>query len=339
MDTDVLVKKAGRREMLRNAAGLAGGTLLGQFFPRALYGGVGLRGRAAGFAAQGTAPATDPLAAIRAQMGAAPIQSQKLAENLTLLSGPGGNVIVLNGADGKIVVDTFLLPAWPRLKETLDGIGNAPVKTVIDTHWHFDHTDNNAALHAAGATVLAHENTKKRMSEAHDLPVMGLHCEPFPAEALPQETFASSHRLKANGESLVLQHFAPAHTDTDIYVLFEKANVIHMGDTFFNGFYPYIDSGTGGKISGMIAAADKILALANADSKIVPGHGPLGNKEDVTKFRAMLVTARDRVQKLKSAGKSAQEAVAAKPFADLDAAWGKGMLGGDQFVQVAYLAL
>jgi glyoxylase-like metal-dependent hydrolase (beta-lactamase superfamily II) len=213
------------------------------------------------------------------------------------------------------------------------------LKTVIDTHWHFDHTENNASLHAAGATVLAHENTKKRMSEAHDLPVMGLHFEPSSAEALPQETFASGHRLKANGESLALQHFAPAHTDTDIYVLFEKANVIHMGDTFFNGFYPYIDSGTGGKISGMIAAADKILALASADTKIVPGHGPLGNKEDVTKFRAMLVTARERVQKLKSAGKSAQEVVAEKPFADLDAVWGKGMLGGDQFVQVVYLAL
>jgi glyoxylase-like metal-dependent hydrolase (beta-lactamase superfamily II) len=248
-------------------------------------------------------------------------------------------VLVLNGADGKIVVDTFLAPAWPKLKEMLDGIGSAPLKTVIDTHWHFDHTDNNAALHGAGATVLAHENTKKRMSEAHDLPVMGLHFEPSPAEALPQETFASSHRLKANGENLALQHFAAAHTDTDIYVLFEKANVIHMGDTFFNGLYPYIDSGTGGKISGMIAAADKVLALASKDTKIVPGHGPLGNKEDVTKFRAMLVTARDRVQKLKSAGKSAQEAVAEKPFADLDAVWAKGMLNSDQFVQVVYLAL
>jgi glyoxylase-like metal-dependent hydrolase (beta-lactamase superfamily II) len=177
------------------------------------------------------------------------------------------------------------------------------------------------------------------MSEAHDLPVFGLHFEPSPAEALPQETFASGKRLKANGENLALQHFAPAHTDTDIYILFEKANVIHAGDTFFNGFYPYIDSGTGGKIGGMIAAADKILGLATANTKIVPGHGPLGNKEDLTKFRAMLVTARERVQKLKTAGKSAQEAAAEKPLADLDAAWGKGMLGSEQFVQVVYLAL
>lgn len=330
-----------RREMLRNTAAFVGSALLAQVFPRALYAAVpaGFRARPLAFAAQGTAPAVDPLGGIRAQIGAIPIQTQKLAENLTLLSGPGGNVVVLNGPDGKIVVDTFLSPAWPKLKETLDGIGSATLKTVIDTHWHFDHTDNNAALHGAGATILAHENTKKRMSETHDLPVMGLHFEPSPADALPQETFASSKRLKANGEGLALQHFAAAHTDTDIYVLFEKANVIHMGDTFFNGFYPYIDSGTGGKISGMIAAADKILALASMDTKIVPGHGPLGSKEDLTKFRAMLVTARDRVQKLKSAGKSAQEVVAEKPFADLDTIWGKGLLNSDQFVQVVYLAL
>jgi cyclase len=341
MTTELLVKKAGRREMLRDCATLAGGALVAQLLPEALYGGVpgAVRTGARTYLQQGTAPATDPVAAVRAQMGAVPIQAQKLGENLTLLSGPGGNVVVLNGADGKIVVDTFLSPAWAKLKETLDGLGNAPLKTVIDTHWHFDHTDNNAPLHAAGATVLAHENTKKRMAEAHDLPVFGFHFEPSPAEALPQETFTASHRLKANGESLALQHLAPAHTDSDIYVLFEKGNVIHMGDTFFGGMYPYIDSSTGGKISGMIAAADKILGLASADTKIVPGHGPLGNKEDLTKFRAMLVTARDRVQKLKAAGKSAQEAVAGKPLADLDAVWGKGMLSSDVFVQVVYLAL
>jgi glyoxylase-like metal-dependent hydrolase (beta-lactamase superfamily II) len=272
-------------------------------------------------------------------MGATPIQSQKLSENLTLLSGPGGNVVVLTGPDGKIVVDNFVSPAWPKLKETLVGISNVPVKYVIDTHWHFDHTDNNAALHAAGATVLAHENTKKRMAEAHDLPVLGVHFDPSPAEALPQKTFTSSFKLQANGETLSLQHFAPAHTDSDIYVHFEKANVIHMGDTFFNHAYPFIDAGTDGKVKGMIAAANKILALANNDTKIVPGHGPLGNKSDLTSTRDMLVTAVDRIEKLKASGKTYQEAIAAKPLADLDATWGKGLLGSDLFIQVVYLTL
>jgi cyclase len=265
-----------------------------------------------------------------------------------MFDGPGGAVTVLNGPDGKFVVDTFVAPAWPRLKEALDGLGSAPVKYVIDTHWHFDHTDNNPHLHAAGAAVLAHENTKKRMSEPHDLPVLyrgedgalaGLHFDPSPAEALPQQTFAATYQLRANGETLALQHVAPAHTDSDIYVHFQKANVISMGDLFFNGMYPYIDPGTGGSIDGMIAAADNILSLADNHTKIVAGHGPLGNKADLTKSRDMLITSRDRIQKLKSAGKSAQEAVAEKPFADLDPVWGQGIINGDQFVQIVYLTL
>src|ERR1700726_2196880 len=335
-------KQSSRREMLRGSATLAGSTFLAHLFPATL-----LRASAAGYAQQGSSPA-ELLASFRAQFNAVPVETQKLADNVTMFDGPGGAVVALNGPDGKFVVDTFVAPAWPRLKEALDGLGNAPVKYVIDTHWHFDHTDNNAHLHAAGATVLAHENTKKRMSEPHDLPVLyrgadgalaGLHFDPSPAEALPQQTFPDSYQLQANGESLSLRHFAPAHTDSDIYVHFQKANVISMADTFFNGMYPYIDPGTGGKITGMIAAADKILSLADNDTKIVAGHGPLGNKADLTKSRDMLVTARDRVQKLKFAGKSALEAVAERPFADLDPVWGKGIVNSDQFVQIVYLTL
>jgi cyclase len=335
-------KQTSRREMLRDAVTLAGSAVLAHLLPTKL-----LRASAAGYAQKAPSPA-DLLANMRARFNAAPIQTQKLADNLTMLSGPGGSVVVLNGPDGKFVVDTFVAPTWPKLKEALDGLGNAPVKYVIDTHWHFDHTDNNAPLHAAGATILAHENTKKRMSEPHDLEVLyrgtdgvlaSLHFDPSPAEALPQQTFAASYTLQANGETLALQHFAPAHTDTDIYVHFHKASVIQMGDVFFNGMYPYIDAGTGGTITGNIAACDKILSLAGNNTKIVPGHGPLGNKAGLTKFRDMLVTARDRVQKLKSAGKSAREAVAEKPLADLDSIWGKGIIHTDQFVEVVSLAL
>jgi cyclase len=332
MSSDLIQKQTTRREMLRGSAALAGSAFLAQLFPGSLL-------RAAVLDYPQQAPAADPAATFRAQMGAAPIQSQKLAENLTMLSGPGGNVIVLNGPDGKFIVDTFVSPAWPRLKLTLDGIGNAPLKIVIDTHWHFDHTDNNSALHAAGATVLAHENTKKRMSEPQTIPILNVHFPASPADALPQETFGSRHKLQANGDTLSLEHFSPAHTDSDIYVHFEKANVLHMGDTFFNGVYPFVDAGSGGKINGMIAAADKGLTLADNDTKIVPGHGPLGNKADLTKFRDMVVMARDRVQKLKSDGKTAQEAAATKPLADLDPLWGKGTFNSDLFIQVIYLTL
>src|ERR1700675_1060182 len=333
MKFNFLQKQTSRREMLGYSLALGGSALLAQLLPVTLF-----RAPAAGHAQQAPS-AADLLASMRARVNAAPIQTQKLADNVTMLSGPGGSVVVLNGPDGKFVVDTFVSPAWPKLKETLDGLGNAPLKYVIDTHWHFDHTDNNAPLHAAGATVLAHENTKKRMSATQDVPILGLHFPPSPADALPQQTFASSYKLEANGEALALQYFSPAHTDSDIYVHFEKANVIHMGDTFFNGMYPFIDPGTRGKINGMIAAADKALPLADNKTNIVPGHGEIGNRADLTKSRDMLVTARDRVQKLKSEGKSAQEAAAAKPLADLDAIWAKGMLSSDLFVQVIYLTL
>jgi cyclase len=333
MNSGLFEKHTTRREMLRSSATLAGSAFLAQL-PGSL-----LRAAVPGYALQTPAPAADAAAAARARMGGVPIQAQKLAESLTLLSGPGGNVIVLNGPDGKIVVDTFVSPAWPKLKEALDGLGNAPLKYVIDTHWHFDHTDNNAPLHAAGAAVLAHENTKKRMSATQDVPILGLHFPPSPADALPQQTFASTYKLAANGEALALQYFSPAHTDSDIYVHFHKANVIHMGDTFFNGMYPFIDAGTGGKINGMIAAADIALLLADNNTKIVPGHGALGNKADLTRSRDMLLTARDRVQKLKSEGKSAQEAAATKPLADLDTTWAKGMVSSDLFIQIIYLTL
>jgi len=342
MRFNFLQKQTSRREMLRGSATLAGSAFLAHLFPA-----KSIRASAAGYAQQASSPA-ELLASVRAKFNAVPMETQKLADNVTMFDGPGGAVTVLNGPDGKFVVDTFVAPAWPRLKAALDGLGNAPLKYVINTHWHFDHTDNNAHLHAAGGTVLAHQNTKKRMSEPHDLPVLyrgadgalaSLHFDPSPAEALPQQTFATSYQLRANGEILELQHVAPAHTDSDIYVHFQNANVISMADLFFNGMYPYIDPGTGGAIDGMIAAADKILSLADNQTKIVAGHGPLGNKADLMKSRDMLITSRDRVQKLKTTGKSALEAVAEKPFADLDSAWGQGIINSDQWVQIVYLTL
>src|SRR6202789_887001 len=278
MKFNLLQKRTSRREILRGSVTLAGSALLAHFFPATL-----LHASAVGYGEQTPSPA-DLLASMRAKFNAAPLKTQELGEDVTMLSDPGGSVVVLNGPDGKFVVDTFVAPAWPRLKEALDGLGKAPVKCVIDTHWHFDHTDNNARLQATGATVLAHENTTKRMSEAHDLPVLyrgadgalaSLHFDPSPAEALPQQTFADSYKLQANGETLALQHVAPAHTDTDIYVHFQNANVISMGDLFFNGMYPYIDPGTGGTISGMIAAAERILSLADNTSYQLRANGEI----------------------------------------------------------------
>lgn len=332
METNPTTRNFTRREIFRGAAALAGGALAARFYPAEL-----LRAATPAFP-QEKSPA-EQLAAMRAQFGATPIQSQPLAEAITLLSGPGGNVVVLNGADGKLMADTFVQPAWPHLKDALAAIGNAPVKTAIDTHWHFDHSDNNASLRAAGATLVAHVNTKKRMSETHTLAVLNLTFAPSPAAALPQQTFAQSRKIMMNGETVELVHVAPAHTDSDIYVHYHEANVLQTGDVFFNGIYPYIDSGTGGSVSGMIAGATKLLAVADSNTKVVPGHGALGTKADLMKFRDMLTTVRGRLQKLKTAGKTVEEAVAAKPLADLDPVWGKGLFNSDTFIQIAYPAL
>ncbi len=280
----------------------------------------------------------DRVAQFRAQIGATPIQSQSLAKNITLLAGPGGNVVVLHGSDGLVVVDTFVAPAWPKFQESLKGLG-APVKTVINTHWHFDHTDNNASLRAGGAMLVAHENTKLRMTQPHHLAVLELDFPPSPAAALPQRVFKEGYKLEANGEKLAVMHVPPAHTDTDVAVWFEQANVLHTGDVFFNGFYPYIDGSTGGRVDGVIEATDRLLSLADANTKIVPGHGPLGTKADLAKYRDMVSKAADQVRKLKASGKSVEEVTAAKPLADLDADWGKGRLNGDTFVKVVYLTL
>jgi cyclase len=332
MEFNPTMKFFTRREMLRAAAGMTGGALAAQFFPATIA-----RAATPGFPQQPAAG--DQVAAMRAQFGGVPIQSQPLTDSITLLSGPGGNIVVLNGADGKLMGDTFVQPAWPHLKDALAAIGKAPVKTAIDTHWHFDHSDNNASLRAAGATLVAHENTKKRMSETHTLAVLNLTFAPSPAEALPQQTFAQTHKIMMNGESVSLVHFPPAHTDSDIYIHFEKANVLQTGDVFFNGMFPYIDDGTGGSVSGMIAAATKLLTVADNNTKIVPGHGPLGNKADLMKYRDMLTTVRERLQKLKSSGKSIQDAASAKPLGDLDSVWGKGLFNSDTFIQIAYPAL
>src|SRR5947208_637549 len=207
-----------RREWLRMMAAMSGAALVNGLLPREL----------ARAATGRLAQPQDPVAAFRARIGAVPIQAQPLAENLTLLSGPGGNVVVLRGSDGLVVVDTFVTPAWPKLQESLKGLG-APVKFVINTHWHFDHTDNNAPLRAGGATLVAHENTKLRMTQPHHLAVLELDFPPSPAGALPQRVFKDGYTLEANGERLAVSHVPPAHPDSDVGVRFDKANVLHTG--------------------------------------------------------------------------------------------------------------
>jgi glyoxylase-like metal-dependent hydrolase (beta-lactamase superfamily II) len=318
---------ASRRRFLRSTGVLTGGVLVSRYLPGALLD--------AAVAARMQAPAEDPaVEKMRAQMGAAPIETTKLADGLVMLSGPGGNVVVHFGREGKVVVDSFVRPAWPGLKATLDGLDGAPLKTLINTHWHIDHADNNANFRSAGAGILAHENTKKRLSEPHDL--LGMHFNPPPAEALPTDTFADRRSVTANGDQIILAHVPPAHTDTDILVHFSKGNVLHMGDLFFNGTFPFIDASTRGNINGMISASDRALQMVDDKTKIVPGHGPLGDKGALQRYRAMLAAVRDKVRAQKAKGATLEQVQAAKPTAEFDAQWGKGMMGPDAFVALVY---
>ena len=312
-----------RREWLRQAGLLSSGAVVTTAWPEWAYALV-------------HQPA-DQISAMRTQLGAAPIETTSLGPNISLLSGPGGNVVALTGADGKIVVDTFVQPAWNNLKAALDKLGNQKIATVIDTHWHFDHSDNNGAFRKEGAAIVAHDNTKKRMGEAHVL--MGSKIPPSPAGALPTLTFSAMRRIDANGEQLMLGKIPNAHTDTDIYVKFQKANVLHLGDVFFNGMYPFIDATTGGSINGMIEGVNFSMKQADNATKIVPGHGPLGDLAALTRFRDMLVTSRDSVARLKKSGQTLQQVIAAAPTKELDATWGKGFFPPNDYVALVYSTL
>ncbi len=319
-----------RRDFLRHAAVIAGGAAVVQRV-------AGLHAAPVDLTQTAAASPADALANLRSQMGSIPIATTRLTDRLVMYSGPGGNVVVLYGADGKLVVDSFLQPAWSHLKSALDGLGKGSVRTLIDTHWHLDHVDNNAHFREAGATVLAHANTRLRLTQPHDL--MGMHFEPVPNAALPTDTFGDKRSLKMNGELIALSHVVPAHTDSDVFVHYTRGNVLHMGDVFFNGMYPFIDASTGGNINGMIAGADRALAMTNARTKIVPGHGPLSDHAGLLKYRRVIATIRDRVRELKRARKTLAQVQAAKPSAQFDAEWGRGMVSPPDFVALVYNTL
>jgi glyoxylase-like metal-dependent hydrolase (beta-lactamase superfamily II) len=284
-------------------------------------------------------PAVDRVAQARAAARNTPIRTTKLYDNVYLLQGVGGNMALQTGSEGNVLVDASFATAAPRIREAIGAVSNAPAYALINTHWHFDHTDGNQALHEAGFTIFAHQKTRERLAKGQTVKMLHITLPPAPAGALPAFTFDHSLHAWHNGDSLDLVHFDPAHTDTDIYIHFHKADVLHLGDIWFNGFYPFIDESTGGSIGGMIRGSEKALAIAGSNTKIIPGHGPLGSKADLQKYHDVLASVRDKVAALKASGATEQEAVAKKPTAEFDAAWGNGMMNGDEFTGLVYRTL
>jgi glyoxylase-like metal-dependent hydrolase (beta-lactamase superfamily II) len=286
---------------------------------------------------QAYAEARGLVSLIKDSAATSPITTYKLRNNISVLEGSGGNIAVLTGPDGKLLVDAGIGVSRPQLSKALAELGSEPVAHLINTHWHFDHADGNEWLHAAGAKILAHENTRKHLSVVQRVEDWDYNFLALPASAVPAQVFAKEHHLKVNGASIAMKYYGPAHTDSDISVMFTEANVLHVGDTFWNGIYPFIDYSTGGSIDGMIAASDANLAIAKSDTIIIPGHGkPVSNKAELQEFRDMLVAIRDNVGNLKKQGKTRDEAVAAKPTAAFDAKFGQFVIDPGFFTRLVY---
>ena len=260
------------------------------------------------------------------------ITIQKLRGNVSVLLGAGGNIAVLPGRDGKLLIDAGFAGARPQITDALAGISSEPIKHLINTHWHFDHTDGNEWLHSVGAAILAHTNTRKHLSTTTRVEGWNFTFDPAPAGAIPAEVFDDERTLKLNGTTIALKHYAPAHTDSDISVHFTDSDILHVADTFWNGYYPFIDYSTGGSIDGMIRATEANLAKVSDTTIVIPGHGEVADKSQLSFYRDLLVGTREKVATLKKQGKSLDEIVAAKLTAATDAKWGNGFRSPKDFI-------
>ena len=268
----------------------------------------------------------------RRTAAASTITVQKLRGNISVLMGAGGNIAVLTGQDGKLLIDAGFAGARPKITDALASITSDPIKHLINTHWHFDHTDGNEWLHSVGAAILAHTNTRKHLSTTTRVEGWNFTFSPSPPGAIPAEVFDDEQTLELNGTTIALKHYAPAHTDSDISVHFPDVDILHVGDTFWNGYYPFIDYSTGGSIDGMIRATEANLAKVSDTMIVIPGHGAVGDKSQLAFYRDLLVGTREKVAALKKQGKSLGEIVATKPTAATDAKWGNGFRSPKDFI-------
>jgi glyoxylase-like metal-dependent hydrolase (beta-lactamase superfamily II) len=267
----------------------------------------------------------------------AKVSVKALRRNISVIYGAGGNIAVLTGPDGKLLVDAEIVTARPNVAAVLASINSDPVKQLINTHWHFDHTGGNDWLHQAGATILAQENTRKHLLQSTRVEEVWQYTfPPAPAGAIPSTVFKEDHTVHANDSTLVLKHYLPAHTDSDISVHFTEADIFHTGDTFWNRSYPYIDYSTGGSIDGAIRAAEANLAKVTDKMIVIPGHGEVGGKADLVLFRDVLAGIRDKVAALKKQGKSLEEVIAGKPGARTDEEWGQSFISPSAFILLVY---
>ena len=267
------------------------------------------------------------------------IKTTDLGGGIFMLEGAGGNMGVSVGEDGVFLIDDQFAPLSDKIVAAIAEISDKPVTYVLNTHYHGDHTGGNEAFGDAGAVVVAHDNVRMRMSEADFSKIFNRAREASPEGALPVLTFSDNVTLHFNGETASIVHVPTAHTDGDSLVFFENANVIHAGDTFFNGMYPFVDVEAGGTLAGTIAAMDLIIEAADEDTDIIAGHGPLADKATAIVYRDMLKEVRKRIKALVDEGKTLGEIVAADPLSDLTEIWGTNFIDGLRMTNLAYYSI
>lgn len=267
------------------------------------------------------------------------VKTEKLNDTTYMLVGAGGNLGLSVGEDAVFLIDDQYAPMTAKILAAIAAITPKPVKFVLNTHWHGDHTGGNENFGKAGALVVAHDNVRRRMDSEQFIEFFRSNVPRSPRAALPLVTFSSDVTFHINGDEVRAFHVQRAHTDGDAIVHFVKGDVVHMGDIYFNWMYPFIDTASGGTVEGVIAAADRILGLATDKTKIIPGHGPLATKADLRAYRDMLATVLGRVQQMIRDGKKLEDIVAARPSADQDEKWGKGFIKPDKFVEMVAMNL
>lgn len=279
-----------------------------------------------------------PLATAQQNYDTVQVRSSKITDGVFMLIGSGGNLGVSAGEDGIFIIDDQFAPLTEKIKKAIVDATklSSPIRFVLNTHWHGDHTGGNENMGKAGAVIIAHNNVRKRMSVKQFNKFFDHTTPASPKDALPIVTFSTDVTFHLNGDSIHVFHVDTAHTDGDAIVHFTKANVIHLGDVFFSGRYPFIDLSSGGSVNGLIAATEKVLHLINPKTKIIPGHGPLSTAKELQEYHNMLVSVRERVARLIADGKTLDEIKTAKPTAQYDDSWGKGFVSPDRFIETLY---
>jgi len=264
------------------------------------------------------------------------IQAVPVTDQIYMIAGQGGNIGLFIGEDGTFLIDDQFAPLTEQILKAIKAVGGQHPKFLINTHYHGDHTGGNEKLGQGGTLIVSHDNVRERLISGSYIGAFKMSLPPTAKEGLPVITFSKNINFHLNGDTVIVTHVPHAHTDGDSFIYFQAANVIHAGDLFFNGFFPFIDVTHGGSLKGMIKGVDKVLRVADDQTKIISGHGPLGDKQQLASYREMLGIAYERLTKLKAEGKTAEEAAAAKPLADLETTWGNGLFKSDQWIKLIY---